>query len=45
LAKLVALLVYYVRERKNKERKIGERGRIRGKPTSIELVALLGPIT
>jgi len=34
-----------VRERKNKEGKIGERGRIRGKPTSIELVALLGPIT
>jgi hypothetical protein len=34
-----------VRERKNKEGKIGERGTIRGKPTSIELVALLGPIT
>ncbi len=34
-----------MRERKEREGKIGERGRIRGKPTSIELVALLGPIT
>jgi hypothetical protein len=34
-----------VKERKNREGKIGERGRIRGKPTSIELVALLGHIT
>ncbi len=34
-----------MRERKKREGKIGERGRIRGKPTSIEFVALLGSIT
>jgi hypothetical protein len=34
-----------VKERKKREGKIGERRRIREKPTSIQLVALLGLIT